>query len=164
MIVIADTTPINHLVLLGKTEILRQRYGRVIIPGAVIDKLSTPSAPHDVSRWAANPPLWLEIRQAVPPIDSALAALGEGERQAIALAEQLSADVLLMDDLGGRREAQRRRLKVTGTLTVLFLAAERGFLDDFAGTLQKLQRTGFRASPQLIRLFLDRYSKSREKM
>ena len=164
MIVIADTTPINYLVLLSKTEVLRRLYGRVIIPAAVIAELKAHAAPPEVRCWASAPPPWLEVRQVLAPSESALAPLDEGEREAIVLAEQLRADVLLMDDLGGPREAGRRRLNVTGTLTVLFIAAERGFLDDFPATLQELRRTGFRASPQLIRFFLDRYSKSRDKV
>jgi hypothetical protein len=44
---------------------------------------------------------------------------------------------------------------------VLFLAAQRGLLEDFPATLLQLQETGFRASPELIQFFLDRYSKLR---
>lgn len=161
MIVIADTTPINHLVLLDSAETLKQLYGRVIVPAAVLAELRVQAAPPEVRHWAERPPSWLEVRQVIVPSDRALAVLDAGEREAIALAQQLQAEVLLMDDLGGRREAQRRHLRVTGTLTVLFLAAERGLLDDFPATLQRLQQTGFRASPKLIQFFLDRYSELR---
>jgi predicted nucleic acid-binding protein len=158
MTVIADTTPVNHLVLLRRADHLRKLYGRVIVPAAVLAELGAEAAPAPVRQWAASPPSWLKVRRVTVPPDRFLAALDPGEREAIVLAEYLHADVLLMDDLGGRREAERRHLNVTGTLTVLFLAAERGLLDDFPATLQQLQQTGFRASSRLLKMFLDRYS------
>lgn len=61
-----------------------------------------------------------------------------------------------MDDLGGRKEAARRNLNIAGTLTVLYLGAGRGLVEDFPVTLKQLVATGFRASPEIIQLFLDR--------
>jgi predicted nucleic acid-binding protein len=161
MIVIADTTPINHLVLLGKEAILHELYGRVMVPAAVLAELRVQAAPPAVRHWIANPPAWLEVRRLSSAFDSSLPTLDAGEREAILLAEELRADLLLMDDLGGRREAQRRRIKVAGTLTVLLLGTERGLIEDFPVTLQQLQETGFRASPKLIEFFLDRYAEWR---
>jgi predicted nucleic acid-binding protein len=65
-----------------------------------------------------------------------------------------------MDDLGGRQEAARRNLKVAGTLTVLYLGARRGLVQDFPATIEHLRRTGFRASSEIIQLFLDRYAEA----
>ncbi|MGH9470066.1 MAG: DUF3368 domain-containing protein, partial [Terriglobia bacterium] len=74
----------------------------------------------------------------------------------IILAQEVSADLLLMDDLGGRKEAVRRNLRVAGTLTILYLGAGRGLIDDFPATLKQLLQSGFRASPQIVQLFLHR--------
>ncbi len=63
-----------------------------------------------------------------------------------------------MDERGGRREARRRHLNVTGTLTVLYLGAQRGLIEDFPATLKRLQETGFRASPELLQTFLERHA------
>jgi predicted nucleic acid-binding protein len=54
------------------------------------------------------------------------------------LAQNLKADLLLMDDLGGRREAVRRNLKITGTLTVLYTATGRGLVEDFPAILKQI--------------------------
>ncbi|MGH9448192.1 MAG: hypothetical protein ACRD3O_21100, partial [Terriglobia bacterium] len=91
-----------------------------------------------------------------------LAHLDAGERDAIILAQDLRADVLLMDDLGGRKEAARRNLNIAGTLTVLYLGAGRGLVEDFPATVKQLLRSGFRASPEIVQLFLDRHA-NREK-
>ena len=58
-----------------------------------------------------------------------LSVLDEGECEAIALAGEVGADLLLIDDRQGRREAKRRNLRVIGTLGVLAEAAAKGLID-----------------------------------
>src|SRR5437879_2594446 len=104
MIVVADTSPLNYLIRLRKAEILLELYGRVIVPSAVLAELRHPDAPEPVRGWAEMPPAWLEIVK-VNRIDSSLAdKLGAGEREAISLALELRADLLLIDERTGRRE------------------------------------------------------------
>ena len=79
--------------------------------------------------------------------------LGIGEREAIALAEQLSADQLIVDDMAPRREAERRGLIVIGTLGVLPEAAWEGLID-LRVTLERLGKTSFHISPELIQRLL----------
>ncbi len=158
MIVVADTTPLNHLILIEQVGLLKALYGSVIIPQAVLSELQDEATPARVKEWINNRPDWLEIRHAASVPDPSLTSLDAGERDAIILAENLKADVLLMDDLGGRKEAARRKLKIAGTLTVLYLGAGRGLIENFPGTLNRLLQTGFRASPEVIQLFLDRHS------
>jgi len=62
-------------------------------------------------------------------IASIAGELDLGERAAIALAERIRADLLLIDEASGRAEARRRSLRVTGTLGVLRTAAEQGLVD-----------------------------------
>jgi predicted nucleic acid-binding protein len=61
MVVIADTSPINYLVLIGEIRILPLLYRRVLIPAAVIIELRNPGAPKPVNEWAANPPEALKL-------------------------------------------------------------------------------------------------------
>jgi predicted nucleic acid-binding protein len=82
-------------------------------------------------------------------------SLGAGERAAIALAEELSADALLIDERDGRREAERCGLPVLGTLRVLADAAEHG-LADLHTAFDRLRQTNFRASEQLLQSLLAR--------
>lgn len=163
MIVIADTTPLNHLILIDHARLLSALYGRVIVPSAVLSELQTKAAPPKVKEWISNRPDWLEVNQTIFPADPSLAHLDAGERDAIVLAQNLKADLLLMDDLGGRREAVRRNLKITGTLTVLYIAAGRGLVDDFPAIVKQLLQTGFRASPEMIQLFLDRHAERKKR-
>jgi predicted nucleic acid-binding protein len=56
MIVIADTSPLNYLVLIEEVEILSRLFGIVIIPPAVFEELSDPETPTAVRDWIAKRP------------------------------------------------------------------------------------------------------------
>lgn len=123
----------------------------MILPLAVQAELADPDAPPSVRTWIANPPAWLQIQE-TPSLqsDQALAEeLDEGETAAIALAISLDADLLLMDDRKGVIAARRRGLRVTGTLGVLDLAAQRGLVN-FAQAIERLRRTTFRIPEGLL--------------
>ena len=161
MIVIADTSPLNYLVLIGQADLLQRLYRRVVIPEAVLRELSHPETPTIVSEWIARRPAWLEVERITTPPDPNLRWLGEGECEAIMLAEQHGQDVLLLMDEGrGRREAQRRRLRITGTLGVLIDAASRGWVD-LSSAFERHRQTTFRASPSLLQSLLDRNTRKK---
>jgi len=158
MIVVADTTPVNYLILIGEIDVLPKLYGRVVIPHAVQEEWIRSRAPASVRAWIEQPPRWLEILSPAPFVDSALAKLDAGEREAIALAEQLlfSSDAiqLIVDELHGRREAERRGLPVIGTIGVLREAAEEGLLD-LRSAIDRLRQTSFHISPAILTRLLD---------
>ena len=137
MIVVSDTTPLRHLIAIGEAELLPKLYGTVIVPGAVWAELQAEATPLIVKTWLGSPPDWLEGRSshAVVSNGPALDALDPGEREAIQLASELSAVLLLMDDREGRLFALRRQLPVTGTLGVLERADVVGLLSDLSSTL-----------------------------
>jgi predicted nucleic acid-binding protein len=123
MIVVADTSPINYLILIGEIEILAKMYGTVVVPRAVREELLRPSAPEIVRDWMSQMPVWLEVRTPSNAPDALLAALDPGERDAIILAGELKADQLIGDDRQGRHEAEKRGIPVIGTLGVIREAA-----------------------------------------
>jgi predicted nucleic acid-binding protein len=148
MIVVGDTGPLNYLLLIGQVDVLPSFFSRVVIPRAVAAELSSARAPEVVRRWVENPPSWLDI-QPDPADDGTLSTLDSGERSAIALALLIQATRILMDDLDGRIEAERRNLKVTGTLGILVEGHRRGLLD-FDSALARLSGTSFYLSPRLV--------------
>lgn len=153
MIVVADTSPVNYLILIGHVGVLGQIYGRVTIPEAVLDELSSSSAPASIWEWAQHPPVWLEIDSSIPGEDASLDALDRGERHAIALAQRLGAKRLIVDDGAARREAEKRGIPVIGLLGVLAEAARRGLLS-LPEALAALQATSFYVSDELIERLL----------
>jgi hypothetical protein len=67
MLVVADTSPINYLVLLEHTAVLPALYTRVLLPPAVVLELLDAEAPEVVRAWAADLPTWCEVRRPAPP-------------------------------------------------------------------------------------------------
>jgi predicted nucleic acid-binding protein len=156
-LVIADTSPINYLLLIGNIDILPSLFGRVILPAAVWDELKHPKAPPVVRSWVAAPPAWVEVRPSRPLQDASLAALDLGEGAAIALAIEIHADLLLMDDEEGVIAARIKGLDVTGTLGVLSQAAQRNLLN-LAEAFDRLKRTNFRFRQEIMDKFLNEIS------
>jgi predicted nucleic acid-binding protein len=154
MIVVADTSPINYLILIGQIDVLPKLFGAVVIPYAVREELLRGPAPESVRSWALHPPEWLEIRTPAHPAETSLASLDAGERDAIAIAEELLADVLVVDDRAARRVAQSRGLAVIGILGVLHEAADRGLLE-LRGAIKALQRTSFYITPNVLKPLLE---------
>ena len=118
MIVVADTSPLNYLIQIDCDNLLPQVYGRIIIPSGVIQEMSHPGAPASVRAWITDIPAWIDASLRVSAPDPELAYPGLGEQEAIQIAEEHCADLLLMDDRKGRLEAGRRGLGTTGTLGV----------------------------------------------
>src|SRR6266850_130428 len=102
MIVISDTTPLNYLILIERIEILRQLYEQVVIPQGVINEMLSTDSPLAVSQWAINPPTWTTVKPVSTVSNTQVDGIEEGERQAIILAEELGADLVLLDDLRAR--------------------------------------------------------------
>jgi predicted nucleic acid-binding protein len=126
----------------------------------VVEELSAPEAPHTVLTWMKNRPAWLEVR-AITGTDASLNHLGKGEREGIALAEALHADLVLMDDLEARREAVNRKLPVRGTLGVLTEAARQNLLS-LKDAFIRLQATSFYAAPALLTWLLEEEERRRK--
>ena len=95
-------------------------------------------------------PSWIQIVDvSSAEIASIAGELDVGERAAIALAERVRADVILIDEAEGRAEAVRRTFRVTGTLGVLRAAAGEGLID-VRDTLERLAATNFHAEESLL--------------
>jgi len=146
--VVADTSPINYLVLIGEIGILHDLWRRILIPKEVFRELTDSGSPPAVREWATTHPEWLEVRD-VAEVGTALLTLDAGEASAIALAESEPDVLLLIDDAAGRREAARRKIPNTGTLGILRAAAEQNLLD-LPSVLDRLLATNFRVSRQLV--------------
>jgi predicted nucleic acid-binding protein len=153
-LVIADTGPINYLLLIGHIEILPALFEKVILPSAVKDELANPDTPLSVREWIADAPSWVEVRHTTSLLtDGSIAELGPGETEAIALAAELHADLLLMDDRRGVVAALKKGLTVTGTMGLLARAAEQGIID-LADAFDRLKRTNFRYRQETMDILL----------
>ncbi len=152
MIVVSDASVLIGLARLGLWRLLGEVYDRVVIPSGVRDEFLAPEH-FRVERTALLNASWIDIRAARN--DAMMAQLprqlGRGEREAITLAVELRADLLLIDELDGRRAAKSLKLAITGIGGLLVVAKSRGLIPAVAPLLMKLQtECGFRLSNRLI--------------
>src|SRR6266513_901722 len=108
--IVADTTPLNYLVLIQATDILPELYRTVLIPPAVKAELAHPNTPAVVRAWISQPHAWLEVVRLKRPVDSALEHLDAGKRAALDLAAAM--DSLICNHV---RPAARDHVPVTGS-------------------------------------------------
>jgi predicted nucleic acid-binding protein len=106
--VIADTGPVNYLILIGHVDVLPRLFDRVVLPSTVQTELSSEDAPLAVQSWIKNPPAWLEINDA--PAIASPAGIHKGEAAAIALASSMGASFI-------DRRPKRRSLGEAAGLT-----------------------------------------------
>ena len=157
MIVVADSSPLRYLIVINLQDLLPALFGETLVPTEVLRELSSPSTPVVVSRFVKDRPAWLLVRDPKPEMVQQVSVdLDVGERAALALARELGADLILMDDAAGRREAQTLRLRMTGTIGVLRLAAERGLVD-VPMAVANLRESGFYLDEALIRAAFARW-------
>ena len=119
-------------------------YGRILIPNAVYEEVVSQGA----GRWGAGETaaaVWVDrLAIADPSKSTSLQAfLGRGESEVIVLAEDLKADVVIMDESAGRRELSKRNIAVVGTIGILLQAKLRGLLPFIKPELERLRSCGF---------------------
>ena len=155
MIVVADTSPLCYLILIGEIDVLPKLYSHVLAPSAVISELLHEDAPAAVRNWAADLPSWISARENPVGMTAGMEKLQAGEQAAILLAESAAADMILLDEKSARRVAADRGLQIAGMLGVLGEAAARGIVD-LEAVIDRLRKTSFRYSPALPQATSDR--------
>ena len=147
------TSPLSSLALVGYLSILKDIYTNVIIPQAVANELANLTE-EDIRIKAIVSLNWIQVQQAANlELVTCLRNdynLDIGEAEAIALALELKADELLIDERLGRREAVRLGLSITGVLGVLLIAKNRGLISKVQPIIDALiLQANFRISRQL---------------
>lgn len=144
MIVIADSTPLIALAGIQRVEILKSLYGRILIPAAVYQEVVLQGRGRPGAEEVLRA-VWIETRAASSPAQAHLlpGSLGAGEGEAIMLAQEVSADLVIMDELAGRRELAQRALPMIGTIGVLQQAKLQGIIPTLKPEMDALFRHGF---------------------
>ena len=156
MIVVCDASPIIGLSSVGQLDLLRQLYQGIVIPEAVAREVAAGwgrSGSEDVLRVD-----WIKIEKVG---DSVLrraldGELDSGEAEAIALAVEIKAEILLIDERRARKVAQRLGIAVVGVLGVLLEAKKKGLIPKVHPILDSLlEDAGFRIHPDLYQRILE---------
>lgn len=148
-IIVCNTTPLIALAWLKQLDLLPILFGTVYIPQAVFDELNY--NPEKIGVIELSQVEWLRIvtvsnKLAVELLSSELDA---GESEAIVLAHEMKARLLLIDERRGRRRVTEGGLVVTGTLGILIEARKRGIIGPLRPILDDLQELPFRMSRNL---------------
>lgn len=148
-IIVSNTTPLIALAWLERLDLLPRLFGRIHIPLAVRNEIQHDPEAVGAAELSAAP--WL----VVTPVADSLAVellldqLDVGESEAIVLAHELRAGLLLMDERRGRRRAMQSSLTVAGTLAVLIQARQQGLVESLQPLLKRLRELPFHMSEAL---------------
>jgi uncharacterized protein len=146
--VVSDTSAITSLLLIGRIDILQSLYGEILVPPAVEQELL---------RFHAVLPVTIQVRsvRSDAMLQKRLGEVDEGEAQAITLAEQLGADLLIIDEKQGRAIAHQAGLRYMGLVGLLIEAKHKGIVVELKSIFDQLLRiAGFRLSPALYEMIL----------
>lgn len=147
--VVSNTTPIISLLKIGKLNLLKELYCRIIIPYAVYKELERGKNKAYYLNLAALD--WIDIRKIErPELKTDIHLLDDGEAEVIVLAKELNADLVIMDEIIGRKYAKDFNLNITGTLGILLKAKEKGLISSVGTLLDNLTEKDTWIHPKLI--------------
>lgn len=145
MIIVSDTSPINNLAAINQLHLLHQLYETVLIPESVYRELTDPTFP--VAGTTEVQTLdWIQTRAVSDRtvVEALSSELDIGEAEAIALALEIQADQVLIDERRGRLVAARLNLRYTGILGILVEAKSQGLIAEVKPLLDALiNQAGF---------------------
>lgn len=153
MPVVSNTSPLLNLSITGHLDLVRTQFGRVLIPPGVFDELHVHSSrPGSEALRRAVDQEWIEVKNVSgrPLVRTLQHTLDRGEAEAIALAVETDASMILLDEQDGRRRARALGMQVTGAIGVLIRAYEASNLSSLRDALDQLEEdAGFWIAPAL---------------
>jgi hypothetical protein len=154
MPVVSNTSPLLNLAIIDHLFLLPQQFRQICIPPAVLRELKiTDNLPGSNALQAAIDEGWL-LPQSLS--NTALVSLlrrdlHPGESEAIALAVELSAETILLDEKEARQAARALGLDITGVLGVLLKGYREGTVTSLKSITERLeQEANFRIAPTLL--------------
>lgn len=161
MIVVCDSSPLIALAKIDSFLLVQKLYGKLIISGEVYAEVVVAgtglAGAADTSKSA-----WIEVQQIKNPVDLTLAqarfGLGVGELSTMILAKEIRADLVILDDLGARKLAQKEGFKVQGCIAILEACFRKGFLPDLRQAYDQLLKRGVYLNRQLLNLSLESFN------
>ena len=154
MPVVSNTSPVLNLAIIGRLSLLQQQFGEIWLPPAVVSELRVDEdLPGVQAMREALAAGWMHIQavEDVGLVEVLRRDLDSGEAEAIALAVQLEAGRILLDEKEGRRIAATLGLRSTGVLGILLRAKQEGQLPSVREPIQQLQiQAGFRIGMELL--------------
>ena len=144
--IVSNTGPLIALASIGQFDLLQSLFGRILIPPAVRAEVQD-----ETSVAAMTTANWIVVQAAQDMLAVQLLRdeLDAGESEAIILARELDADLVLIDERAATRKARGVGLQTMGTLGVLLMAKDKGLVAVLKPLLDNLRNAGFRMSDDL---------------
>jgi predicted nucleic acid-binding protein len=152
MVVVSNSTPLIGLAVVDQFDLLRAFFGEIMIAQAVYDETVTRGRETDGARREVVEASWVKV----VPVQDRLAVqvlldeLDLGEAETIVLAQELSANLVLMDEKKGRRKLKQMRIPKIGTLGILLQAKALGLIPAVRPLIERLRQMTFSMSDRLV--------------
>ncbi len=154
--VVSNSSPLIHLSKISRLNLLKDFFSEVIVPEAVYKECVVEGGDRDDARKIAKAK-WIKVLKIRDEKlkRAFMMELDEGEAEAIVLALEESADLILLDDYEARRVARSFGLSVTGTVGILIRAKREGKVESLKDEIEKLMKTGFWLNRELYERILE---------
>lgn len=139
-IIVSDTSCLILLDKLGRIDLLQSLFNKITITDIIADE------------FGKELPDFIEIRNPQEKNYQRILEtfLDPGEASAFALAIEVNNCLLIIDDLKARREAKQLKLSFTGTIGILIVAIEKGYIENVSELIDDIKRTNFRISEKYL--------------
>jgi predicted nucleic acid-binding protein len=153
--IICNATPLIAFARIQRLDILQQTVGVLVIPEGVAKEIQGYRGGHYGEIILDDEP-WVTVQKVQAPaqVQLLLPALDQGEAEVIALALEQNADLVLIDELTGRKVAQSLQLQVIGTVGILIRAKQMGLIPAVKPILEKMIQCGIRYSQRFVNSIL----------
>ena len=154
-IIVSDTSCIGYLIQINLLHLLQTLYGEIIIPAAVNDEiLQLENKGYILSEFKNAD--WIKIHQAhsLSNVSDYKYILDKGELEAISIAIELNADLLIIDEKLGRIVATNIGFDITGLVGILITAKNKNLIPSVKDALDKVILLGCRISEKLYNIAL----------
>ena len=155
MTIVCDTSPLLLFARADRLGLLPALYQRVVVPGAVLQEVNVQAdEPARQIQVHVQQDVFQRKEARGKSLDAVGENMGRGERAAIALARELDAELVVLDDEQlddeqGRTEARRHGLSITGSIGILIEAKERDVIASMRRELDRLVEEGLWIDEQL---------------
>ena len=152
MLVVSNTSPLSNLAIIGRLELVREQLGEVVVPPTVLAELRlNPKSNARASLETAFRQGWVKVMALAGPVLPDLElALDPGEAEALSLALQTKAGLVLLDESAARARAAQHGLRFTGVLGILRWARRSNRIPSLKAEIQQLRNEArFFISPAL---------------
>ncbi|MCL0060616.1 DUF3368 domain-containing protein [Dehalococcoidia bacterium] len=154
--VVSNSSPLIHLGKIGLLDLLAEQFNQILIPRAVWQE-AVEEGGDEPDAKAIAAASWIKVQDipSSPLLTTLMALLDKGEAEAIALAMEIGAGLILLDESDARRIAGLYNLRKTGLLGVLIKAKQQGRIPSLKVCLDQLRSTGFHLSERVCNEVLE---------